>query len=67
MGRRTIAVFGVVAADLEALAERTPAIPLHRLGVAALRIGLWVIHRKPELLVRELEKMTEERKLRGNE
>lgn len=54
-------MFGKVAADLMDLAEQTPAIAPHRLGAAALRLGLRAIRRKPELLVRELEKMNEER------
>jgi hypothetical protein len=61
--KKTITVFGDLAVQLAVIAQGFPGIAVHRVGVAALRMGLRAISRRPELLTRELEEMNDERQV----
>lgn len=57
---RTITVYGQPARLIGELADGYPTHTEHRIGVAALRVGLRVVQETPELLDRELVAMARE-------
>jgi hypothetical protein len=59
----TITVFGDLAGNLAQIANEVPGVAVHRVGVAALRLGLMAIGRRPQLLTEELYRMRHERQV----
>jgi len=54
---KTVTVYGTTARSIEELARTCPTHTEHRVGVAALRVGLQRLVEQPELLEKELAAM----------
>lgn len=54
---KTVTVYGSTARNIEELARMCPTHTEHRVGVAALRVGLRRLVEQPELLEQELAAM----------
>jgi hypothetical protein len=58
--QKTITVYGPAARAIDDLARACPTHSVHRIGVAAMRVGLRVLAGNPDLLERELVAMARE-------
>lgn len=58
---KTVTVYGTTARSIEELARTCPTHTEHRVGVAALRVGLRRLVEQPELLDQELAAMARHR------